>query len=147
MRRSETALVLGYAAAYDYRNVDDTTVAAWHDLLGDLDLTDVREAIKRHYQTSTDRIMPAHVRAHVKVIREERRAAEAVKALPPSRFETDPARDERNTRNAEKLRTLLAELAQRRSIPEEPARQLTGSDLIRQRALEVARTERRGARS
>lgn len=143
MTRSETAMLLGYAAAYDSRLVDDTAVMAWHDLLGDLPADDVRDAIRRHYQRSPDRIMPAHIRAECKVIRDERRRSEVVRALPPGKHHDDPERAERIARNHARLHAVLSEIARKRSIPADDSPPLTGSDLIRQRALDRARGERR----
>jgi hypothetical protein len=154
--RSEIALLLGAAAARDRRTVGETDVLAWHEDLGDLDFADAREAVSRHYRQSTDWIMPAHVRQLVRVIRDERRTASAVKELPPGPFEDDPERDERIRRNAARVHQALAQLAARRSIPPEPAAgpvpaeasaEPTASDLIRQRALDRARADRRGARA
>jgi uncharacterized protein (DUF58 family) len=149
--RSEVALLLGAATARDRRTVGETDVLAWHEDLGDLDFADAREAVSRHYRQSTDWIMPGHIRQLVRVIRDERRAASAVKALPPGPFEDDPERDERIRRNAARVRQALAQLAARRSIPAEPVpaetpAEPTASDLIRQRALDRARADRRGAR-
>lgn len=144
MTRSEIALLLGAAAARDQRTIGETDVLAWFEDLGDIDFQDARQAVSRHYRESTDRIMTAHVRRIVKIIRDERRAAEAVKALPPGRFEDDPERNERINRNAARLRQLLTELARKRSVPVDDAPAPTQSDLIRQRAIDRARAQRRG---
>lgn len=148
MNRSETALLLGAIAARDQRTVGETDVLAWHEDLADLDFDDARAAVSRHFREATERIMPAHVRRQVRIIRAERRASAEVQALPPGRFEDDPDRDERISRNVDRIRDLLADIVAKRSVPEvgietaEP----TQSDLIRAKALDRARAEKRAKR-
>lgn len=150
MNRSETALLLGSIAARDQRTIGETDVLAWHEDLGDLPFEDCRAAVTRHFRDSTDRIMPAHIRRQVRIIRDQRRASEAVKALPPGRFEDDPDRTERIARNADRVRRLLAELVAKRSIPDADVAQAepTHSEAVHAKALDRARAEkltRRGA--
>lgn len=142
MKKSEAALILAAAAARDLRTVGEADVLAWHEDLEDITYPEAREALKRHYRNSTDRIMPAHIRQHVRVIRDEQRrqSAHEVRALP-SRFEDDASRDERTSRGAQMVREALA-AALSPKVDEEPE-ELSPSDEIRQRALERARAERR----
>lgn len=148
MNRSETALLLGAIAARDQRTVGETDVLAWHEDLGDLPFEDARAAVSRHFRDSTDRIMPAHIRRQVRIIRDERRASSEVAALPPGRFEDDPDRDERIRRNLDRMRELLNDLAAKRSIPDLGIEQAapTQSELIRAKALDRARAEKRARR-
>lgn len=148
MNRSETALLLGSIAARDQRTIGETDVLAWHEDLGDLEFGDARSAVSRHFRDSTDRIMPAHIRRQVKIIRQEHRASAEVAALPPGRFEDDPDRDARIRRNIEKIQKLLADIADKRSIPDLGIENAapTQSELIRAKALDRARTEKRGRR-
>lgn len=60
--------------ARDNRQVGQTTVLAWHEDLEDLDFDDCREAVRRHFRTSIEWLMPAHVRQLVRAIRDERLA-------------------------------------------------------------------------
>lgn len=127
MNRSEVAVLLGLAAARDQRTVGDADVLAWHEDIGDLDFADARAALGRHYRESTDRIMPAHVRRLVRVMREERRGRDqptAPRALP-SRFEDDVTRNLRVKQGVAQCRDVLgpvmARLAAARSNPTEPA--------------------------
>lgn len=149
MNRSEIALLLGLCAARDNRRVDEVMVAAWHEDLADVTLADAREAVARHYRESTDRIMPAHIRQQVKAIREERRRRDPheVRALP-SRFEADVARDVRVREGVARCREVigpvLARLAEARKANQAP---MSKSDVIHQRALEVARAQKRGRRA
>lgn len=72
MKPSEVAELLGTVQAYTGRTVGAVDIAAWHEVLSDLDLQDCRQGVVRHYTTSTDWIMPAHIRAEVKRIRADR---------------------------------------------------------------------------
>jgi hypothetical protein len=148
MNRSETALLLGSIAARDQRTVGETDVLAWHEDLGDLPFDDARSAVSRHFRETTERIMPAHIRRQVRIIRDERRASTEVAALPPGRFEDDPERTERIARNIAKIQVLLADIAAKRSIPDLGIEQAqpTQSELIRAKALDRARAEKRTRR-
>jgi hypothetical protein len=83
MRRSEISLLLGVMAAYDRRTTGETDVAAWLDVIGDLDFADAVQAVKDHYRESSAWVMPADVRHRVKKIREERLAAVGDDAAVP----------------------------------------------------------------
>lgn len=76
MTPGDTARVLGACALYDNRTVGVADAAAWHKVIGDLDVADAIEAVTRHYAESTDRIMPAHVRRIAVEIRRERHRIE-----------------------------------------------------------------------
>lgn len=141
MTRSEIALMLGAAAARDQRTIGEADVLAWHEDLGDLDFEECREAVSRHYRESVDRIKPAHVRRHVRIIREERRAHAEIRELP-SRFENDADRDERIARNKTRIAAVLKQIAAKRSVPTLPAEELSPSDEIRLRAVARAQAER-----
>ncbi|BAL85486.1 hypothetical protein AMIS_2660 [Actinoplanes missouriensis 431] len=146
MTRSEIALLLGAIAGRDQRTIGDADVLAWHEDLGDLDFADARAAVSRHFRESTDRIMPAHIRRLTRIIRDERRASTTVRALPPGKLEDDPDRDARIARNRNRVREILAEYVVARSVPGADEPPLTGSDLIRQRALDRSRAEKRSSR-
>ncbi|WP_018214748.1 hypothetical protein [Salinispora vitiensis] len=145
MTKAETALILAAAAARDLRTVGDADVLAWHEDLHDITYPEAREALRRHYRDSTDRIMPAHIRHHTRTIRDERRrqVAHQVRALP-SRYEDDATRDARAARGAELCRQAIA--AANTPTDEEPPQPLTPSDEIRQRALDRAHAERKTGR-
>lgn len=109
MNRSEIAVLLALAAGRDQRTVGESDVLAWHEDVGDLEFADARAALGRHYRESTDRIMPAHVRRLVRVIREERRGHEQPsepRALP-SRFEDDITRTVRVKEGIAQCREVL----------------------------------------
>jgi len=76
MTPGDTARVLATCAMYDNRTVGMADAAAWHKVIGELDVADAIEAVTRHYTESTERIMPAHVRRIVAEIRRERHRIE-----------------------------------------------------------------------
>lgn len=131
MTPGDVARVLSACALYDYRTIEAHDVAAWYEVLGDLDANDTLEAVKRHYRDSTDRAMPAHLRARVKEIRAERRRQQPHEARAlPSRFETDDmGRRVRLERGAATARQVLGPLvehlaAQRDELPAAAMREL-----------------------
>lgn len=65
MERSEMTVVLGLAAAYDNRLVDESMVEAWYDAIGDHDFDAAREGIRAHYRGETGWLMPAHITRYV----------------------------------------------------------------------------------
>jgi hypothetical protein len=149
MNRSEIALLLGAVAARDRRTIGEADVLAWFEDLGDLGFEEARAAVSRHFRESTDYLMPAHIRQHVKVIRTETRKAAEVRELP-SRFETDDERNARIRRNVTEIRRLLADMARRHSVPDvgiEDRGEPDPHDEIREKAIQRARAERQaGAR-
>lgn len=62
MNLKETNTTLALVQAFDRRTVGEVDVRAWHSVLGDLDVADVLEAVRRHYADSSDWMMPVHVR-------------------------------------------------------------------------------------
>lgn len=132
MTRSEIALLLGLAAARDNRRVDEVMVAAWHEDLGDLDFADAREALRRHYRESTERVMPAHIRQLVRAIRQERRrgSPHEIRALP-SRFEPDATRSVRVREGVARCREVLASVMARRAAARQADRPTISEETTR----------------
>jgi hypothetical protein len=147
MTRSEIALLLGACAARDQRTIGETDVLAWHEDIGDLDFEDARAAVSQHYRESTERIMPAHIRRLVRIIRDRRRATNVVSTLPPGKCEDDPERDARIARNKQKLSAIMSGIAAKRSVPGGAEPELSESEKIRQRAISVAQQTRRLGRT
>ena len=60
--------VLAKIAVFDQTLVrpDSTTVLAWAEAIGDLDLGAALDAVTAHYKTEIRRIMPADIRQRVK---------------------------------------------------------------------------------
>lgn len=140
MNHREVGAVLAKAAAIDNRDVGQAAVMAWHEIIGDLDLAECLEAVARHRRDAPGVYLePGHVRRIAKVIRDECRKGEVIKALPPSRFAVPP----------EEVRELLEEIATKRSVPAAeatPKAPPTRSESIHARALARARAEKRPTR-
>lgn len=66
MNLSETATLLGLAAAYDKRTVGEVDVRAWQDVLADVKFEVAVDAVKSHYRNSREFLMPADIRRHAK---------------------------------------------------------------------------------
>lgn len=62
MTKAETARLLTLIAAFDRRTIGETDVEAWHLIVSDLDPEDCADAVRQHYATSRDWLMPADVR-------------------------------------------------------------------------------------
>lgn len=62
MTKTETAQLLTLIAAFDRRTIGETDVEAWHLILADLDANDCADAVKAHFATSREWLMPADVR-------------------------------------------------------------------------------------
>jgi hypothetical protein len=78
--------VLAKIALIDSRQVDELIALEWFDIIGDLEFEDAIAAVKRHRQTSTEYLMPAHVMNLVSEIRagKSRRSRAAIAALEES---------------------------------------------------------------
>lgn len=68
MNIQETNQLLIRIQVIDNRQIGDSTVIAWHELVGDLDYGQAVEAVKLHQRESTAYLTPAHVRANVERI-------------------------------------------------------------------------------
>lgn len=82
MKAAEAAGLLTVAAAFDNRKPDEDAARAWAAAMGDLPFEDCRDAIVAHYRESHEWLMPGHVIARVRRLR-EKRLAEAGDLLPP----------------------------------------------------------------
>ena len=83
MTKTETAQLLTFIAAFDRRTIGEADVEAWHLILADADATDCAEAVRQHFATSREWLMPADVNtgaravANRRVGRQRRAALEA----------------------------------------------------------------------
>lgn len=119
MNRSEAATLLALAAARDRRTIGDVDVLAWAEDLADVGFEEARQALGRHFRESEDWLMPVHIRAHVKRIREERHRRRRSQALAlPSRYESDVDRAARIRAGVEACRAALTRPAQEESAPQ-----------------------------
>lgn len=69
MNIQETTELLTRIQIIDNRRVEEATVLAWFELVGDLDLAPALEAVRLHFRDSTEYLKPAHVRAGIERIR------------------------------------------------------------------------------
>jgi hypothetical protein len=83
MTPAEAAILLGGISAFDNRKPDETAAKMWAHALADLRLPDCAEAVTQHFATSTEYLMPAHIRAIVKRIRAQRITAHPTVVPPP----------------------------------------------------------------
>jgi hypothetical protein len=149
MNIEQVANVLGKAAAIDNRDVGRAAVLAWNEIIGELEYEDALAAVTRfRIESPGVYLEPGHVRRIARIIRDERRRGEVVKALPPSRF----AIAEGSTGRHEEIEKFLQDFSAKRSIQEAEKAQASGeplspSDAIRERALARARAEKRGVRA
>lgn len=121
MTPDEVAVVLSRAALVDMRTIGEEEVMAWHAIVHAVDLHDALDAVVRHQGETRDRMMPADLIRHARIVRDERERREPrheVRALP-SRFEDDITRDIRIKQGlglcAEAIGPLMAKLAERRA--------------------------------
>ena len=82
MNTQEAAALLSVAAAFDNRKPDPDAATAWAVALGNIKFTDARDVIVAHYRASNEWLMPNHVIAAVKRLR-NKRIAEAGDLIPP----------------------------------------------------------------
>jgi len=66
MRQAEIAVILVLANGHDQRQgIDDVRVEAWADLLNQeaplMDVDFARQFVNKHYASSTEMLMPAHL--------------------------------------------------------------------------------------
>ena len=69
MNIEETNQLLIRIQVIDNRQIGDSTVLAWHELVEDVDLATALEAVRLHFRESTQYLTPAHVRAGIERIR------------------------------------------------------------------------------
>ncbi|GAA3172997.1 zinc finger domain-containing protein [Nonomuraea salmonea] len=72
MDEFEIVDLLTTMAAFDKRKFGKTEVRAWELAVGDLPFEDCKQAVINHYCTSTDYLMPVHVRKGAQRIRDQR---------------------------------------------------------------------------
>jgi hypothetical protein len=110
MTDQEIRTLLAAAMAYDNRKAGDANVLAWSEVADRArwDFDDALDAVHAHYAQSTEFLMPAHITAWVRSIRQQRHEREvaarmaAPAALPAAGYRMSPAlqavHDEANVR-------------------------------------------------
>lgn len=111
MTLAEAGQLLALAAAYDSRKPDRARLVAWHDALTGLDPDDCAQAVRSHYRTSTEFVMPGHIRRLVIAAANDRAArSHSWRELQPSAAECIP-------RMPDEHRALVLQFAARRALP------------------------------
>lgn len=72
MNKMEIARLLTAIAALDNRKVLEETVEAWYAVLHSYPYSDAAEAVRQHFEDSTEYLMPAHIKQGIKRTREAR---------------------------------------------------------------------------
>lgn len=72
MLKSEVAKLLVFSASVEGREATELEVAAWHELLKDVEYADAADVAREHYRGVSRRLWPADVRNAI-----ERRAVES----------------------------------------------------------------------
>lgn len=72
MNIDQTNQLLIRIQAIDNRQIGDSTVVAWHRIVGHLDYDDAVRAVEDHFGHSREYLMPIHVVEGVKRVRESR---------------------------------------------------------------------------
>lgn len=112
MRLTETGALLALVSAYDNRNFNEETTAAWYDLLAPYTLAEAKHAVKKHYSETRDWLMPADV---LRIIKAERRARlSKIGPINPSRADMADVGTELAT-----ARELTAAIASGQLTPEQ----------------------------
>ena len=113
MTPPQMADLLNLISSTDGRNLTKQMPSAWMEIIGDLDFQDAKAAVVKHFQQSTDWLMPAHVRAGVKSIRDKR--LQAISGIEPN------AADDRDGGRGylEAHRSLVAAVASGQMTPED----------------------------
>lgn len=68
---ADAARLLALAAAFDRRTIGEADAVAWADALDGLTVDECSTAIRAHYRQTTEWLMPAHIRAHVLMVRRD----------------------------------------------------------------------------
>ena len=131
----DTAAVLATAAIFDFRTVGETDIMAWHKIVGDLDAEEALAAVFRWYRDRSDRLMPAHLREAIRLVRDDRRkAARIAEAEAAAEQATPPAQ--------EPVRRRWSELGtEERERVTGLSRGLLGAQVIRERFPSVSEME------
>ena len=72
MNKTEVAKLLTIASSIDNRNVNEVAIEGWYAVLHTLPFEDAANAVRQHFEDSTEYLLPAHVKAGVKRIRQLR---------------------------------------------------------------------------
>lgn len=117
MNLTETARLLSKAALIDARTVDQPTVAAWQEVLADVEYRLALEALTLHRRESTEWVTPAHIIAGVRKVKAAR-SAQARRASAIESARRPALEGRRGDPMPAKLREMLSGFADRTRIPD-----------------------------
>lgn len=144
MTPAETAKILAKVAAFDQRIVGNADVAAWHEILERYDLAEALEAVTRHHRDSPERCKPAHLVAHIKIIRDEKRkGTSAPLALPRGDDLVAQVQVSPGLATVHQVLDAIARRLAARKAADRVDHVPTESERIHQQALERAQAEKR----
>lgn len=66
-------MLLAKIALIENRPATNETIMAWAEILDRVDLSDALEALKKHYQQSTEAVKPAHIIRLAREIKDEKK--------------------------------------------------------------------------
>lgn len=105
----ETRDVLKKLAAFDQRTIGAGDIAAWHEVIGYLEVRDCLAAVAVHYRDQSTRAMPADIRKLATVERDRREARER-QAAGRLALETAPTTRDRSADVAALVSSVAAAL-------------------------------------
>lgn len=108
MNLAETSDLLAFIARCDNRRVDDSTVVAWHSIVGEVPLADALASARAHFRTSDVYLMPVHVVSGANEIDRDRRRQARELREAHERLELEAApRTDRSREIAAGIREML----------------------------------------
>ena len=117
MNLPETARLLSKAALIDSRTFDQHTVAAWQEVLADVDYRLALDALTLHRRESTEWVTPAHIIAGVRKVKAAR-SAQARRAAAIESAQRPALEGRRGDPMPANLRALLRGFADGSRIPD-----------------------------
>jgi hypothetical protein len=126
---AETSQLLRIIQAVDKRDITDANVVVWGKVLQDVTLDDAKEAALRHFQESTEYLMPIHVLRGAAVVTAERRALDPMALAIQAEIEDPPAQPGDQRRGVLIVQHVMGGLAR--------ARRVNGGNLGRKASREL----------
>lgn len=138
MQKASAAQVLALIQAFDNRKTDQATITAWADILPDQDVNDYLDAVKDHYRTSSEWLMPAHLIRRVKSTRSRR-----IEVAGDPRLKTSDEYDDQGKRlpDADRKQRYLTALIASGSVSTETYRRYEAGVITLAQLGETSRTE------
>lgn len=114
MDKVELSKLLTIASVIDNRTVAPETVDVWHTVVSHIDFPIALEAVQLHFRESTDYLMPGHVAANARRVRDRLESDERRKRLlEPTAINPDEVSFDRAKHDAE----VYAAIEYHRTLP------------------------------